>query len=51
MGREEPGEGGKKGDCDEDKWERGENGPGLGVSGDEGVTGDDTGVPGVGVLD
>lgn len=32
-----------------ENWGRGENGPG--VSGDEGVTGDDTGVPGVGVLD
>lgn len=48
LGRRESGEGGKKGE-----WpgERGENGPGLGVSGEEGVTGDETGVPGVGVLD
>lgn len=39
------------GEGNEENGERGEKGPELGVSGGEGVMGEETGVPGVGVLD
>lgn len=54
LGREEmEGDRGKEDECEEEKgWVSGrENAPGLAVRGEEGVRGEDTGVPGVGVLD
>lgn len=53
LGREETaGDGGKEGECKEEKGEVGsEKAPGLGVRGEEGMMGEETGVPGVGVFD
>lgn len=54
LGREEMAGGrGKEDECKEEKGEVGwrEKAPGLAVRGEEGVRGEDTGVPGVGVLD
>lgn len=54
LGREETaGDRGKEGECKEEVGEVGgrKKAPGLAVRGEEGVRGEDTGVPGVGVLD
>lgn len=54
LGREETaGDRGEEDDCREEKGEVGgrEKAPGLTVRGEDGVRGEDTGVPGVGVLD
>lgn len=54
LGREEmAGDRGEEEECKEEKGEVGgtEKAPGLAARGEEGVRGEDTGVPGVGVLD
>lgn len=52
LGREEAaGDRGKEEEREEENGEGWEKAPGLGVRGEEGVMGEETGVPGVGVLD